>query len=262
MLHPAVSALVLGTLVLLAPSMARADAAGAAAEVLDWQQQVPVETALWPGSRGQSAGTRELRLVQRSTTGKVVAGQVALSLLGRGIAGQTFSKENLRGSRVKSVPSPAFGSLPGQVHAALSDYFAAHPAAVPAVYSPIQLTVGQFSLIYRELGDARTDYVLQQEIDIGFPIVLSRFRQQPRAGEGAKCRIAEAAAAPLETWQADDYAHARQVVEQQAAQCLASFVAMLPQLFPDPQQAAVGTEAASGAAVDGVDAPLPAQQPT
>lgn len=254
--RPVFSALILGTLALMAPSMARADDGDADTQVLVWEDQVPVETALWPGSRGQSAGTRELRLVQRSTTGKVVASQVALSLLGRGMAGQTFNKENLRGSRVKSVPSPAFGPMQEQVHAALADYFSAHPAAVPAEYSPIQLTVKEFSLIYSELDDAQTDYVLQQDIDIGFPIVLTRFRQQPRAGEGANCSLTDPVSAPLETWQADDYAHARQVAQQHAEQCVGRFVAMLPQLFPDPQQAAV--DAAGPPAVDAAD-PLQAE---
>lgn len=126
--------------------------------------------------------------------------------------------------------------MPEQVQPALADYFAAHPAAVPAEYSPIQLTLKAFSLIYRELGDENTDYVLQQEIDIGFPILRTRFRQLPGAGEGAKCRTDETVSAPLETWQADDDAYARQVVEQHANPCVSSFVAMLPQLFADPQQ--------------------------
>ena len=235
-LHPVFSALVLGTLTLLAPSIARADDTEEETEVLDWEEQVPVEVELWPGTPGHAAGTRELKLVQRSTTGKVVASQVALSLLTRSISGQGFNKENLRGTKVRSVPNPAFGPMPEQVQSALADYFAAHPAAVPAEYSPIQLTVKEFSLIYRELGDENTDYVLQQEIDIGFPILRTRFRQLPGAGEGAKCRMDESVSAPLETWQADDYAYARQVVEQHASQCVSSFVAMLPQLFPDPQQ--------------------------
>lgn len=235
-LHPVFSALLVGSLAVLAPSMARADDTEEETEVLDWQEQVPVEVELWPGTPGHAAGTRELKLVQRSTTGKVVASQVALSLLTRSVSGQGFNKENLRGTKVKSVPNPAFDTMPDQVQSALADYFSAHPAAVPAEYSPIQLTVKEFSLIYRELGDEHTDYVLQQEIDIGFPILRTRFRQLPGAGEGAKCRIDETVSAPLETWQADDYAYARQVVEQHANQCVSSFVAMLPQLFPDPQQ--------------------------
>lgn len=238
-LHPVFSALVLGTLTLLAPSMARADDTEEETEVLDWEEQVPVEVELWPGAPGHAAGTRELKLVQRSTTGKVVASQVALSLLTRSVSGQGFNKENLRGTKVRSVPNPAFDTMPDQVQSVLADYFSAHPAAVPAEYSPIQLTVKEFSLIYRELGDENTDYVLQQEIDIGFPILRTRFRQLPGAGEGAKCRMDETVSAPLETWQADDYAYARQVVEQHANQCVSSFVAMLPQLFPDPQQGPV-----------------------
>jgi hypothetical protein len=258
-LHPVFSALLVGSLAVLAPSMARADDTEEETEVLDWQEQVPVEVELWPGTPGHAAGTRELKLVQRSTTGKVVASQVALSLLTRSVSGQGFNKENLRGTKVKSVPNPAFDTMPDQVQSALADYFSAHPAAVPAEYSPIQLTVKEFSLIYRELGDEHTDYVLQQEIDIGFPILRTRFRQLPGAGEGAKCRIDETVSAPLETWQADDYAYARQVVEQHANQCVSSFVAMLPQLFPDPQQEPADAGAASVPAADD-GAALPADQ--
>lgn len=198
-----------------------------------WEHRVPTSTRLQTNADGQPVGDRTLRLVQRSTTGKVVAAQAAVSLFSGVIGGSGFRKDQLKGSRVETVPNPAFSAMEQQARAALAAYFSAHPGAIPEQERPVQVTVGDFTLIYKELGNAGTEYELRQDVDLGFPYRRKLPTMRLTGGEGAHCRVAEPVSAPLDAWQADDYALARQTAERYAEACVASFAATLPTLFPD-----------------------------
>jgi len=215
-----------------------ADAA-AVAPAPAWEHRVPTSTKLETNADGQPIGDRALRLVQRSTTGKVVAAQAAVSLFAGVIGGRGFSKDQLKGTRVDTVPNPAFSSMEQQARAALATYFSAHPGAIPEQSRPVQVTVGDFTLIYKELGNAETEYELRQNVDLGFPYRRKLPTMRLTGGEGAHCRIAEPVSASLEAWQADDYALVRQTAERYAEACVASFVQTLPTLFPDTAPVAI-----------------------
>lgn len=227
-----------------------------------WEHLIPITAQLQTDSGGQPIGAKSLRLVQRSTTAKVAGAQVALSLLSGRIAGSSFGKGQLKGTRIESVPHPAFGPMQAQVRTRLDDYFKAHPGAVPTEEKPVQATLGDFILVYQELDDSQTLYELRQSLSLGFPYRRKLPTMRLTGGEGAQCNVAEPVAAPLEAWQADDYAMVKQTVQRYADDCLVQFVATLPTLFPDkhpvtvdaPTDIAVPAEAGNAAAQEGAQA--------
>jgi len=178
-----------------------------------------------------------LRLVMRGDTAAVTAAKVGLSALafvtGVGDIGtsNSFSKNNVRGEDIQSVPSPAFGALPGMIREQLALYFAAHPGAIPSDERTMEASAGQWSLVYQKLSDAETPYELGHDVTIGFPLVRKLFRSAS-GGQGVHCQD-EARVAPLQEWQADDYAKAKAASREFAEACIVRFVAELPRLFPD-----------------------------
>lgn len=212
-------------------------AAPVAAPVLDYSslQRIKITSGLGTGPDGNRYGDPTLRLVMRGDTAGATAAKVGLFALGTlaGIGGQTstFSKNNVRGDSIGEVPSPAFGLLPAMIREQLAIYFAAHPGAIPSDERTVEASAGQWSLVYQKLGDADTPYELRHDATIGFPVVRRLFRSAS-GGQGVHCQD-EAQVAPLQDWQADDYAKAKAASRDFAEACIARFVAELPRLFPD-----------------------------
>jgi len=200
-------------------------------------QRVKVTSGLGVGPNGNRVGDHVLRLVMRGDTAAVTAAKVGLSALafvtGVGDIGtsNSFSKNNVRGEDIQSVPSPAFGALPGMIREQLALYFAAHPGAIPSDERTVEASAGQWSLVYQKLSDAETPYELRHDVTIGFPLVRKLFRSAS-GGQGVHCQD-EARVAPLQEWQADDYAKAKAASREFAEACIVRFAAELPRLFPD-----------------------------
>lgn len=217
--------------------VAESVAAPVAAAVLDYSslQRIKITSGLGTGPDGNRYGDPALRLVMRGDTAGATAAKVGLFALGTlaGIGGQTstFSKNNVRGDSIGEVPSPAFGLLPAMIREQLAIYFAAHPGAIPSDERTVEASAGQWSLVYQKLGDADTPYELRHDATIGFPVVRRLFRSAS-GGQGVHCQD-EAQVAPLQDWQADDYAKAKAASRDFAEACIARFVAELPRLFPD-----------------------------
>lgn len=209
----------------------------AAAPALDYSslQRIKITAGLGIGPDGNRFGDPALRLVMRSDTATVTAAKVGLfalaALTGAGGQDNTFTKNNVRGDSITAVPSPSFGLLPGMIREQLAIYFAAHPGAIPSDERTIEASAGQWSLVYQKLNDADTPYELRHDATIGFPVVRKLFRSAS-GGQGVHCRD-EARVAPLQEWQADDYAKAKAASREFADACIARFVAELPRLFPD-----------------------------
>ena len=217
-----------------------------------WEGLVPIEAEMQLGSNGQPVGDRTLRVVQRSTTGKVVAAQVALSLFSGSLGGSTFKKDQLKGSRVKEIENPAFGYMQDKVRAALTTYFTAHPGALPEEEKPVVATADAFNLIYQELGNADTQYELRQTVHLGFPYRRRLLTLKLTGGEGVHCGQEAPATATLEAWQADDYALLKETAQRNADACVAKFVEVLPTLFPDRAPVAAEPAAVEAAVEQGV----------
>lgn len=225
------------TVAVAAPAAENVAAAPAPATDLSSLQRVKVTSGLGLGPNGNRVGDHVLRLVMRADTAAVTAAKVGLSALaflsGVGDIGtsNSFSKNNVRGDDIQSVPSPAFGALPGMIREQLALYFAAHPGAIPSDERTVEASAGQWSLVYQKLSDAETPYELRHDVTIGFPVVRKLFRSAS-GGQGVHCQD-EARVAPLQEWQADDYAKAKAASREFAEACMVRFVAELPRLFPD-----------------------------
>lgn len=225
------------TMVVAGPAAGDVTVAVAPALDLSSLQRVKVTSGLGVGPNGNRVGDHVLRLVMRGDTAAVTAAKVGLSALafvtGVGDIGtsNSFSKNNVRGEDIQSVPSPAFGALPGMIREQLALYFAAHPGAIPSDERTVEASAGQWSLVYQKLSDAETPYELRHDVTIGFPLVRKLFRSAS-GGQGVHCQD-EARVAPLQEWQADDYAKAKAASREFAEACIVRFVAELPRLFPD-----------------------------
>lgn len=225
------------TVAVAAPAAENVAAAPAPATDLSSLQRVKVTSGLGLGPNGNRVGDHVLRLVMRADTAAVTAAKVGLSALaflsGVGDIGtsNSFSKNNVRGDDIQSVPSPAFGALPGMIREQLALYFAAHPGAIPSDERTVEASAGQWSLVYQKLSDAETPYELRHDVTIGFPVVRKLFRSAS-GGQGVHCQD-EARVAPLQEWQADDYAKAKAASREFAEACMVRFIAELPRLFPD-----------------------------
>lgn len=225
------------TVAVAEPAAENVAAAAAPASDLSSLQRVKVTSGLGLGPNGNRQGDYVLRLVMRADTAAVTAAKVGLSALafvtGVGDIGtsNSFSKNNVRGDDIQSVPSPAFGALPGMIREQLALYFAAHPGAIPSDERTVEASAGQWSLVYQKLSDAETPYELRHDVTIGFPLVRKLFRSAS-GGQGVHCQD-EARVAPLQEWQADDYAKAKAASREFAEACIVRFVAELPRLFPD-----------------------------
>lgn len=251
-----------------APEVVSDSIAAPAAPALDFSslQRVKVTSGLGLGPNGNRQGDYVLRLVKRADTAAVTVAKVGLSALGffTGVgdigASNSFSKNNLPGDDIESVPSPAFGALPGMIREQLAIYFAAHPGAIPSDERTVEASAGQWSLVYQKLSDAETPYELRHDVTIGFPVVRKLFRSAS-GGQGVHCSD-EARVAPLQEWQADDYAKAKAASHEFAQACIARFIAELPRLFPDhgaPQQDAAESVQAVDETAEIVETPVDTQ---
>lgn len=194
----------------------------------DWAKTVHISYGLGASPQGNREGDLKLRLVTRGDTGKVAAlkvGLLALAVMGGGNV-NGFSKKNLRGETIDTVPSPAMADMPALLRARLATYFADHPDTIPYDVQQVRASARQWSLTYKQLSGSDIPYELQHEAAIGF--VLSG----GLVSHTVNC-VDTPRTATLTEWQADDYAMVRAASQELAEQCVASFAAKLPDVFPE-----------------------------
>lgn len=197
----------------------------------DWTRTVGIMSTQGSGQDNNRYGDLALRLVSRGDTGKVVGlklGVLALAVTGRAYVGRVdgFNKNNLHGDTIESVPSPAVVHMPDLLRAGLAEFFRAHPDAIPYERRTVQASAGTWTLAYQKLAGSNVPYELRHQASIGF--LLPKDGQTQTTVYCADERLQ----APLEDWQADDYAKVRAASQAFAEQCVARFVAELPNVFP------------------------------
>lgn len=211
-----------------APAAASDTMVATVATPRDWTRTVLITSGVGVGPNGNRDGDATLRLIRRSDTGKVAAlkaGQLALSLFGGGNV-RGFSKNNLRGENIETVPSPAGAAITAALRTRLAKYFVAHPDTIPYDTQQVQARAGQWSLTYQKLSDGDAPYLLEHDSSISF------MTAQGMPSQTVYCRD-EPRMASLEEWQADDYAKVKAAAEEIAAQCVARYATELPRLFPE-----------------------------
>jgi hypothetical protein len=216
----------------------------------DWTQTVRVVHGVGPGQNNNRYGDPQLRLITRGDTGKVAGlkvGLLALAIVGGGnVSG--FSKNNLRGDTIETVPSPAVGYMPDLLRERLAAFFSSHPGTIPFDARTVQARAGTWTLTYQKLSGSNVPYELRHDASIGFLLPKDGLTQTT-----VYCTD-DPLQAPLDEWQADDYAKVRAASQAFAERCVASFVAELPKVFPElaqpEQEPAQTNEAPSVAATE------------
>lgn len=181
-------------------------------------------------------GDEVLRLVQRSTTGNVAAAYTAVNvltgLLGGGVKVGSFHKDQLKGTKIDSIPNPALAALPGAFRNRLDAYFEQHRDALPAEHRAMQIDAGDWLLVYQKLSDADTQYELRFQAHVGVPPKKLGFMKFERSNISMSCQP-EPKVASLEQWQAEDYALVKSTANAYVEECAEHFAQALPGWFPD-----------------------------
>ncbi|GEM_PF-288933 len=209
-----------------------------------WSTRVQVIQAAPAGLPGHRDVDLKLRLVSRGDTGKVVTlklVQLAAAAKAGGGRVDGFSKKNLRGTVIESVSSPAVDEIPALLRRHLAEYFTAHPDALPEHAQIVSANAGLWSLTYQSLSGNAVPYDLQHEA------TLTIAQSSPISPPWLSITCSDPVqTAPLEDWQADDYAQVRTAARQFAQRCVDRLVEQLPTVFPSPSvQLAAAISAAS-----------------
>lgn len=190
----------------------------------DWTRTVEVVAGLDPSQEGGDEGALPLRLVTRGRIAGAQVGALALAYFGNGKL-QRFAKTTPRGSRIDTLPSPALSDMPGLLRTHLAHFFLTHPDAIPVEPRTVQSLAGDWVLAYVEDSGDTSQYELRHTATVGFRLSDEGARQT-----AVTCN--ERRLAPLEDWEADDYAKVRSASHAFAERCAARFATQLPSLFP------------------------------
>lgn len=196
-------------------------------------ERIAIEaTATRPGNP-LGKGDVALRLVQRSTTGKVAAAFTAIGVL-TGTATSGFRKEDLKGTKIEAIPNPALDALSGAIRSRLDAYFQEHKSALPVAPIMLQIEAGEWLLVYQKLSDADTPYELRFNAKVSVPPKKVGFLKFERSAISMDCQPEpEPKAASLSEWQADDYALVNATARAYVEQCAERFAQALPGWFPE-----------------------------
>ncbi|QHG88423.1 MULTISPECIES: hypothetical protein [Xanthomonas] len=223
-----------GTLVVAeqapAPASATDGTDAAIASSADWALQLPLSAQLNLGADGLPNGDDMLRVVRRGHTGASVGLQVAASLFARGLVASSFSKDQLRGEKIKDIGNPGYVLQRDAVNGQLKRYFAGHPGAIPVDPFPLQVVMSDWALIYQSLSDANSPYELRYSVTIGGERTGLLRRKASRVHMAC---VPTPRTASLQEWEADNYALVKQAAQAYTDECAARFADGLPQWFPD-----------------------------
>ncbi|MCC4604090.1 hypothetical protein [Xanthomonas campestris] len=208
---------------------------GAPMPSADWALQLPLQAQLNVGSNGLPNGDETLRVVRRGHTGALVGVQIAASLFARGVVASSFSKDQLKGEKIKNIGNPGYALQRDAVNAQLKAYFSGHPSAIPIDPFPLQVVMSDWVLVYQSLSDTASPYELRYNVSIGGE--RSGLLKRKASPVHLVC-VPTPRTASLEEWEANDYALVKQAAQAYSDECAAKFAERLPQWFPDREAVA------------------------
>jgi hypothetical protein len=181
----------------------------------------------------------EVTIVQRKTTGKVVAAQVGLNILmlalGGGVGGFTFSKDDLKGERIEDVedrtnlknpvPTAFVQSLQEAIKNRMDDNNMGQNQTFR--YS-IVVGGGSANLIYESLiGSEEPRYQLVLKLNVYKRAKRGWFKSVPPVD----CSDKSAPAQPLAYWADSSYSNVRQELDRMLSACQSKVLDNLPNLL-------------------------------
>jgi len=184
---------------------------------------------------------KEVRMVKRETTGKVVAAQVALNILmlatGGGGGFQTFSKNDLVGDRIESAQRDNLRNptstdfvrrLDDRVQAAIR---ADETLRQRAFEHPLVVAGGNARLVYDALaGTDEAKYALKSRLQVYKRKEATRLWSP---SVSVDCAEPSGEALPEAEWAADDYALVRTSLQSMLDACEGAVLARLPELLKE-----------------------------
>lgn len=181
----------------------------------------------------------EVRIVRREDTSAAVAGEVGVNVLmaalGGPVAVNTFSKEQLRGSRIEDVadrtnlrnpvPKDFVQSLRESVGAAIAQ---SPWAQEKRFHYPLVVADGTTQLIYDTLtGTEEANYQLLLTLNV----YKKRETDKRLPAAVVQCSGRSEPAQPLAYWAEDSYRNVQQELNRMLADCQAKVLADLPNLL-------------------------------
>jgi hypothetical protein len=222
---------------LAASAAAPPDAAPAPADATlaasAWTSRIDLRSYVGASEDGTTNGDEVLRVVRREHTGRAIGLQVAVGLLTRSAGGFTFEKEHLRGEKVKDIANPGVDLQPDRLRERMQAYFTAHPSALPAQQTRLDLASGDWLLVYQSLSDNQSAYELRYYLMIATPPKKISFFKSTPGTVVVTCQP-QPQVASLEEWEADHYAMVRKTAQAYVDQCAQQFAERLPAVFPEP----------------------------
>ncbi len=167
-----------------------------------------------------------LREVTPSYTAAGVGLNVLTSVLAGGIAVNSFSKENLKGSEIKALPEPTKNYLTPRAKPLIAKWLEKNGNGYQ-YKNNLNIVAAQWLLVYKDLSSANSDYELRYTI---------KFYKKPEdANMFSAWVIAECTptvvTASLTDWQANNYALVTKTTEKYMDSCLLELDNQLPRLL-------------------------------
>ncbi|MBF7982201.1 MULTISPECIES: hypothetical protein [Rahnella] len=167
-----------------------------------------------------------LREVTPAYTAAGVGLNVLTSVLSGGIAVNTFSKENLKGTKIDALPEPTSAYLTPRAKPLIARWLEKNGNGYQ-YKNNLNIVAAQWLLVYKDLSSANSDYELRYTV---------KFYKKPEdANMFSAWVIAECTppvvAAPLADWRANNYALVTKTTGKYMDSCLLELDNQLPRLL-------------------------------
>ena len=167
---------------------------------------------------GSHATDTSLRLVTRGDTAAAV-GVSVVAFVAQAFAGSasggTFSKEDLRGTKIVVLSNPSIGYFMPNIETEIKKGLADKPKHL--YMEKIEVRPKVWLLMYENLSGSETDYELR------YVTYFSKNKETwQKSGMYLACEP-KPVKAPLEQWQANNYEKVTKVTQQYMAECMKDF---------------------------------------
>lgn len=168
----------------------------------------------------------KLREVTPAHTGAGVGLNVLTSVLSGGLSVNTFSKDDLRGNTIDSLPEPTKAYLTPKAKPIISDWLQ-NNANGYQYKNDLNIAAAQWLLVYQDLGVDNSNYELRYTV---------KFYKKPEDANMFSAFITSECTpkpetAPLVDWQANGYALVKKTTEKYMDSCLLELNNQLPRLL-------------------------------
>lgn len=180
--------------------------------------EIPISAYNKLETGGSHATDTSLRLVTRADTAAAV-GLSVVTFVAQAFAGSasggTFTKEELRGTKIVVLSNPSIGYFMPNIEAEVKKGLAGKPKHL--YMEKIEIRPSVWLLMYENLSGSETNYELR------YATSLSKNKETwQKSGMYFTCEP-KPIKAPLEQWQANNYEKVTKVTQQYMADCMKDF---------------------------------------